>query len=140
MSKTQRSRWKRTVGRDGPHPIDVHVGRRVGQRRRYLGLSQEKLAQALGLTFQQVQKYERGTNRISASKLDEISKALRAPIGWFFADTDIGEPLPQETADDPMASKEALELVKYFNNIPDANARRRLFALAKTLANLPDED
>lgn len=74
------------MGRDaaGAHPIDVHVGRRVRLRRKELGISQQCVADGLGLTFQQVQKYERGANRISASKLYEIGRLLRVPIGWFF--------------------------------------------------------
>src|ERR1700744_379526 len=67
-----------------PNPVDIHVGLQVRLRRKELKISQEKLAEALGLTFQQVQKYERGANRISASKLYEISQALNVPIGWFF--------------------------------------------------------
>lgn len=71
-------------GHDGPDPIDVHVGRRVRLRRKELGLSQERLAEALGLTFQQVQKYERGANRISASTLFKISRIMEAPVSYFF--------------------------------------------------------
>src|SRR5271154_1993055 len=67
-----------------PNPVDLHVGARIRLRRRMQGVSQERLAEALGLTFQQVQKYERGANRVSASKLYEIARALHVPVGWFF--------------------------------------------------------
>ncbi|HMB76303.1 MAG TPA: helix-turn-helix transcriptional regulator, partial [Kiloniellaceae bacterium] len=70
--------------RQGPHPVDIYVGGRVRLRRTYLGYSQEKLGQALGLTFQQIQKYERGLNRISSSKLYELSKLLEVPVAFFF--------------------------------------------------------
>src|SRR5271168_5216569 len=73
---------------DGPHPIDVHVGSRVRLRRNMLGLSQEKLGEAIGLTFQQVQKYERGANRIGASRLMELSGVLDVPVSFFFDETD----------------------------------------------------
>ena len=68
----------------GPNPIDLHVGARIRMRRRLLGVSQERLAEALGLTFQQVQKYERGANRVSASKLYEIARTLQTPVTYFF--------------------------------------------------------
>ncbi len=73
---------------DTPNPIDVHVGQRVRLRRKQLGLSQERLAEALGLTFQQVQKYERGANRVSASKLYEIARELQVPVGFFYQGLD----------------------------------------------------
>lgn len=71
---------------ENPHPVDIYVGQRVRERRKLLGVTQEKLGEALGLTFQQVQKYERGTNRISSSKLYELSQFLGVPIGYFFED------------------------------------------------------
>lgn len=79
--------------KDAPHPIDIHVGGRVKRRRRDQGMSQTELADALGLTFQQVQKYERGANRISASKLYEIAMALNVPVAWFFREL----PAPADT-------------------------------------------
>ena len=78
------SRRRRTVLEDGPRKIDIHVGQRVRQRRVLCGLSQTELANAIGLTFQQLQKYERGMNRISASKLWQISQVLDVPVQWFF--------------------------------------------------------
>ena len=81
-----------------PNPVDLHVGARVRMRRKLLGVSQEKLADALGLTFQQVQKYERGTNRISASKLFEIGRFLQAPVSYFFEDMTGTPPAPNRRA------------------------------------------
>src|SRR5712675_2882260 len=78
----------RTASQGNPNPIDVHVGSRVRLRRTMLGLSQEKLGDAIGLTFQQVQKYERGANRIGASRLHELSRVLDVPVEFFFDDTD----------------------------------------------------
>lgn len=134
---------------DAPSPIDVHVGTRVRLRRTLLGMSQEKLGQAIGLTFQQVQKYERGANRIGASRLYDLSRVLDVPISFFFDD------LPSEidgadgfspsqgfrdeaTGDsNPMAKRETLELVRAYYRIPDPQLRRRLFDLAKALATTP---
>ena len=76
------------IAPDIPHPVDVHVGTRVRLRRTLLGMSQEKLGEAIGLTFQQVQKYERGTNRIGASRLYELSRVLDVPVGFFFEEID----------------------------------------------------
>src|SRR5271155_125722 len=107
---------------DRPHPIDVHVGSRVRLRRNMLGLSQEKLGEAIGLTFQQVQKYERGANRIGASRLMELSRVLDVPVSFFFDETDpvrapaipVGfEETPQEGFEsDPMRKRETLELIE----------------------------
>jgi transcriptional regulator with XRE-family HTH domain len=129
---------------DKPNPIDVHVGSRVRLRRNMLGLSQEKLGEAIGLTFQQVQKYERGANRIGASRLLELSRVLDVPVSFFYDETDpvrapaipTGfEETPQEGFDsDPMHRRETQELVTAYYDIDDAAARRRLFDLAKALA------
>ena len=141
------SRTLRRPGRrksDKPNPIDVHVGSRVRLRRNMLGLSQEKLGEAIGLTFQQVQKYERGANRIGASRLLELSRVLDVPVSFFYDETDpvrapaiptgFGEE-PQEGFDsDPMRRRETLELIDAYYDIDDVAARRRLFDLAKALA------
>jgi|SRR5580658_1878760 transcriptional regulator with XRE-family HTH domain len=129
---------------DRPHPVDVHVGSRVRLRRNMLGLSQEKLGEAIGLTFQQVQKYERGANRIGASRLLELSQVLGVPVAFFYDETDPVhappvpsglEESPQEGFDaDPMRRRETLELVDAYYDIEDAAVRRRLFDLAKALA------
>ena len=132
---------------DTPSPVEVHVGARVRLRRTLLGMSQEKLGSAIGLTFQQVQKYERGANRIGASRLFDLSRVLDVPVSFFFDEmpsasggherhaaaaadhkSDPSEP-------DPMAKRETLELVRAYYRIPDAHLRRRLFDLAKALAN-----
>ncbi len=130
-----------------PNPIDVHVGSRVRLRRTLLGMSQEKLGEAIGLTFQQVQKYERGANRIGASRLFDLSRVLDVPVSFFFDDmADEAEIIPvgQLAADpddrggfepDPMAKRETLELVRAYYRIPDSGVRKRLFELTKAVAN-----
>ena len=84
MAKRKHKRRRRTILRDGPNPVDVHVGKRVRERRVSLGMSQAKLGEYLGLTFQQIQKYEKGTNRISASKLWALSHFFKVSVEWFF--------------------------------------------------------
>jgi len=134
-----------------PNPIDVHVGGRVRLRRTLLGLSQEKLGEAIGLTFQQVQKYERGANRIGASRLFDLSRVLDVPVGYFFEDiTDdvaarsprqirgmVEAPEPYEP--DPMAKRETLELVRAYYKIRDQRVRKRLFEMTKALGSAVDE-
>ncbi len=129
-----------------PNPVDVHVGSRVRLRRTLLGMSQEKLGEAIGLTFQQVQKYERGANRIGASRLWDLSRVLDCPISFFFEEMDEGTAsasprnLSVETPDieqpesDPMAKRETLELVRAYYRIKDYHVRRRIYELAKSLA------
>ena len=142
MKKAQRS----GRGTGVPNPVDVHVGGRVRLRRTLLGMSQEKLGEAIGLTFQQVQKYERGANRIGASRLFDLSRVLDVPVAFFFDDMaedvalrspallgglaeepDIYEP-------DPMAKRETLELVRAYYKITDPQVRKRLFEMTKALA------
>jgi transcriptional regulator with XRE-family HTH domain len=131
-----------------PSPIDVHVGSRVRLRRTLLGMSQEKLGEALGLTFQQVQKYERGVNRIGASRLFDLSRVLDVPIGFFFDDMPAemgGNPNTsrrhggfQEAQDgfedDTLHRRETLELVRAYYRITDPSVRKRVFELIKSLA------
>ncbi len=129
-----------------PNPIDVHVGSRVRLRRTLLGMSQEKLGEAIGLTFQQVQKYERGSNRIGASRLFDLARVLDVPVGFFFDDMsdDVAACSPgqskgtaREAADvgpDPMAKRETLDLVRAYYNIHDASLRKRLLKIIKALA------
>ncbi len=130
---------------DKPNPVDVHVGSRVRLRRTLLGMSQERLGEAIGLTFQQVQKYERGANRIGASRLYDLSRVLDVPVSFFFDDIDpaVVTP-PAESASapdearaepDPMMRRETLELVRAYYRIPDSQIRRRLFDLTKAIAN-----
>ena len=144
-------RGRATAGRLGPHPVDVHVGSRVRQRRTLLGYSQGELGDALGLTFQQVQKYERGANRIGASRLYQISRVLEVPVSFFYDEMPeaITSAAPgsmppglAETPDhfdhDPLAKRETLELVRAYYKITDARVRRRLFELVKAVARAED--
>jgi transcriptional regulator with XRE-family HTH domain len=120
-----------------PHPVDQHVGAQVRLRRRMLGVSQERLADQLGLTFQQVQKYERGHNRISASKLFQIAEALQTDISHFFRGIASGSDAkarPQRDAfSEFLASPEGLELVQLWGQVPP-KARRKLMGLIRVLA------
>ncbi|MEX2200938.1 MAG: helix-turn-helix domain-containing protein [Dongiaceae bacterium] len=130
-----------------PNPVDVHVGNRMRQRRTLLGMSQEKLGESLGLTFQQVQKYERGMNRVSASRLFDLSRVLDVPIAYFFEEMPAGvaskspsrlqgklaEPKPEPMERDPMMKRETLELVRAYYRIPEPSVRKRLFELTKSL-------
>jgi transcriptional regulator with XRE-family HTH domain len=131
-----------------PNPIDVHVGARVRLRRTLLGLSQEKLGEAIGLTFQQVQKYERGANRIGASRLFDLSRVLDVPISYFYEGMDDEirdqspgqlyarneEPAVYEGDTDPLTRRESIQLIRNYYRIPDESARRGLFELASSLA------
>lgn len=122
-----------------PNPVDLHVGGRVRMRRKLLGVSQEQLADSLGLTFQQVQKYERGANRVSASKLYEIAKSLQSSVAYFFeglADTtnegvaEGGEPFVH----DFLMTSEGLELAALFPRISRSKVRRRILELVRSMA------
>ena len=139
----------------GPNPVDLHVGARIRMRRKLLGVSQERLAEQLGLTFQQVQKYERGANRIGASRLWDLSRVLDCSMAFFFEDMDEATAsasprnLSGESRDvtprenDPMTKRETLELVRAYYRITDYHVRRRIYELAKSLAStedLPAED
>jgi len=125
---------------EGPNPIDIHVGQRLRLRRTLLGLSQETLGEAVGITFQQLQKYERGANRISASRLFNLSQVLGVPVTFFFDDLPASESSlvpdePSETQEfESMARRETLELVRAYYRIPEDAVRRRTFELVKTLA------
>ena len=126
-----------------PNPIDIRVGARLRLRRNMLGLSQEKLGELIGLTFQQVQKYERGANRIGASRLHELSRVLDVPISFFFDDTDpvrapamggFAEPPAEVFESDPLRKREMLELAQAYFSIKGRAVRRRLLDLVKALA------
>ena len=128
---------------DRPNPTDVHVGSRVRLRRNMMGLSQEKLGEALGLTFQQVQKYERGANRIGASRLHELSRILDVQVQFFFDTTDpvraapvggFAESAPEGFDSDPLHRRDTVELIAAYYAIDNASVRRRLYDLAKALA------
>ncbi len=122
------------------HPVDAHVGKRVRHRRWMMGMTQQQLGDMVGIKFQQIQKYETGMNRISASRLWDIAKALDVPINYFFEGleseslSDASETEPAVAArGDLLADKEALELVRSYYAIPE-NQRRRLFDLARVLS------
>ena len=115
------------------HPVDVHVGKRVRHRRWMVGMTQQQLADKVGIKFQQIQKYETGMNRISASRLWDISDALGVPISFFFEGLDQSSQIVEEIDGDILADKEALMLVRSYYAIPEAQ-RRRLFDLARVLS------
>jgi transcriptional regulator with XRE-family HTH domain len=132
------------------HPVDVHVGARMRQRRALLGMSQTNLGSAVGLTFQQIQKYERGSNRIGASRLFEFSKVLDVPVSLFFEEMpsnalagrpmsgrgkkDLGEAAtPFEHEKDPLAKRETLELVRAYYKIREPRVRKRIFEMVKAV-------
>ena len=125
-----------------PNPIDKHVGSRVRMRRMMLGMSQEKLGAALGLTFQQVQKYEKGTNRIGASRLMQISETLQVPVAFFYEGapsglaegSGFGEAQSPAYVSDFLATSDGLALVKAFQQIPDSKVRRRIVDLVQAIA------
>ena len=136
------------------NPVDVHVGNRVRLRRTLLGLSQEKLGAAVGLTFQQIQKYERGANRIGASRVYEFSRILDVPVSYFFEEMSdelkthegrlkagLRDHDQDDIERDPLVKRETLELVRAYYRIKGPKVRKRLFELTKSLAGIPvDED
>jgi transcriptional regulator with XRE-family HTH domain len=115
------------------HPVDVHVGKRIRHRRWMIGMTQQQLADQVGIKFQQIQKYETGMNRVSASRLWDIAEAMELPISFFFAGIADGVATEGEVRGDLLADKEALDLVRSFYAIPEAQ-RRRLLELAKVLS------
>lgn len=121
------------------HPVDVHVGKRIRHRRWMVGMTQQQLAEKVGIKFQQIQKYETGMNRVSASRLWDISEALGVPVAFFFDGVDASTPDDLPVAGsvpaDILADKEALELVRSYYSIPE-NQRRRLFELARVLSDV----
>ncbi len=119
------------------HPVDVHVGKRVRHRRWMVGMTQQQLGEAVGIKFQQIQKYETGMNRVSASRLWDIAHAMDVPVSFFFEGLEgEGETLSSHTsaAGDLLADKEALELIRSYYAMPE-NQRRRLFDLARALSD-----
>ncbi len=121
-----------------PNPTDVYVGSRVRMRRKMLGLSQEKLGEKLGITFQQIQKYEKGTNRVGASRLQAMATALEVPVAYFFPDAVAGgaEGMQEEGAAfmmDFLSTTEGLELSRAFVRIRDAKVRRKILELVRAL-------
>ena len=132
-----------------PNPIDVHVGSRVRFRRMLLGMSQEKLAEKLGLTFQQIQKYEKGINRIGASRLFDLAQVLSVPVQFFYEEVPgngaeatpilpqgFAEAGPENSIVEFLKSRDGLELNKAFVRIQDVKARRAIVDLVRSLANV----
>lgn len=119
------------------HPVDVHVGKRVRHRRWLIGMTQQQLAEQVGIKFQQIQKYETGANRISASRLWDIADSLDVPVSFFFEGLDNvdREGDRSDVPADLMGDKEALDLVRSYYAIPE-NQRRRLFELARVLSDV----
>ncbi|SDE61649.1 helix-turn-helix domain-containing protein [Rhodospira trueperi] len=147
-------RRRRAASIDGPDPIDIHVGQRMRLRRTMLGKSQDQMARALGVSFQQVQKYERGTNRISASRLFDVSRFLNVPVSYFFEDltkdavaardeevkvhfTD--DDIEMEDGADPMKRTESLELIQTYWRLPTEVVRSRVLEMLKSLVRSSPE-
>jgi transcriptional regulator with XRE-family HTH domain len=137
-----------TLNKKKPNPIDIHVGSRIRLRRNMLAMSQEKLGEMLGITFQQIQKYEKGTNRVGASRLQAISSHLNVPVAYFFEDApgQDGSPANGFAEDegaayvsDFLSSSEGVQLTRSFLKIKDQKVRRRIIDLVKTLATEDDE-
>lgn len=116
------------------HPVDAHVGKRIRHRRWMVGMTQQQLAEKVGIKFQQIQKYETGMNRVSASRLWDIAATLGVPIAFFFEGLSSGAVQPDAVEGDILADREALELVRSYYSIPE-NQRRRLFELARALSD-----
>jgi transcriptional regulator with XRE-family HTH domain len=139
----------RMASKGFPNPVDVHVGQRIRQRRTLLGMSQQKVAEALGLTFQQVQKYEWGTNRVSSGRLFELARILNIPIPHFFEGMEAGvaDKSPSRlmgvteskmrtyvSEPDPLAKRESIDLVRAYYQIADPRVRKRIYELTKAVA------
>jgi transcriptional regulator with XRE-family HTH domain len=152
MVKNTRGRGRGRTASGAPNPVDIHVGARVRLRRTLLGMSQEKLGEAIGLTFQQVQKYERGANRVGASRLYDLSRVLEVPVSFFFDDMpdeissksvherrEMSES-PDPFDNDPMNRRETLELVRAYYRITDPNQRKKIFELVKSMGALQVAD
>ena len=128
-----------------PHPVDIHVGQRLRLRRTIMGMSQEALGNAIGVTFQQIQKYERGTNRMGSSRLYEFARILNVPVSYFFeeykapsANQPNSEGLSEQEIPafdhEQISSRETMEMMRAYYKIGSASARKRVFELIKTLA------
>ena len=143
--RPKRSDKAAPVTKKSPNPIDRHVGSKVRMRRMLIGMSQEKLGEALGLTFQQVQKYEKGTNRIGASRLHRIANVLGVPIEFFYEGAPQGnltggfaEASSSAYVSDFLSTAEGVQLVKAFLAVKDPKIRRKIVELIKTLAGQED--
>jgi len=137
------------VDENGPNPVDVFVGNKVKSRRMILGLSQEDLAKSIGLTFQQVQKYERGTNRISVSRLVDICKVLKAPVDYFFEGTanmmrpgtrnlalkGMSDGKQEVLEPDTLTKRDVLELVRAYSTIKSPQLKKQILEMARAMSN-----
>lgn len=123
---------------EGPDPVDIHVGTRVRLRRTLLGLSQSALGQKLGLSFQQVQKYERGANRISASMLHHLAGILDVPVSFLFDDLPEGMKHPPSAPEDCLMRRESLDLMRHYYRIPD-DLRRQVYELVRAMGRECEE-
>ncbi len=136
------------ASKKSPNPIDIHVGSRVRLRRMMFGMSQEKLGEHLGITFQQIQKYEKGTNRVGASRLQAIARVLSVPVAFFFEDAPGMAPVAGDQGFGGgenvvvafLSSSEGLALNKAFIRIADPKQRRKVVELVKAMAGGEDED
>jgi transcriptional regulator with XRE-family HTH domain len=140
---------KKTSDDSGPDPVDIHVGSRLRLRRNLIGFSQDQLGKALGLTFQQIQKYERGTNRMGASRLFQVARLLKVPVTYFFEELPLAvaglapgfsdtkqaalEGAPGED-EQVFQRRETLELIRAYYRIADPKHRRKVYELIKTMA------
>ena len=134
---------KSDEGELGPNPVDRHVGLRIRMRRKELGVSQERLAESIGLTFQQVQKYERAANRVSASKLWEMARALSTTVSYFYEGLGdgpdaSGSNLPHEAMQDFLMTPEGIELAAIFPKIAKSRVRRKVLDLVRAMAGEPE--
>ena len=152
-SPTETKKKKSELRSENPDPIDIHVGARLRMRRNLIGLSQEQLGKSLGLTFQQVQKYERGINRMGSSRLFQVAKTLSVPVAYFFEDLPFALNIPQqgfpegESATlektalehqnnyDIMRRRETLELIRAYYRIQDNKQRRKIYELIRSMAD-----
>jgi transcriptional regulator with XRE-family HTH domain len=147
MARRPRKSSGRMASQGFPNPIDVHVGSRIRLRRTLLGISQMALAEAIGLTFQQVQKYEKGANRVSSSRLVDMANALDVSVSYFFEEMTaavqkqtpsalmITKQRPEiDQEEDPLATRETLEFVRAYYKITDPVVRKRVFELTKAIA------
>jgi transcriptional regulator with XRE-family HTH domain len=144
---TKKRATRRKVSVDGPRPVDIHVGGRLRLRRTLLGISQDKLGEAVGLTFQQIQKYERGANRISASRLYEFCGILDVDISYFFDDMaknventrgtfakSMADQVQADLDNNSMTRRETLELVRAYHKISNPAVRKRLYELIHSIS------
>lgn len=146
QSRAASSRDRSVIDDDAPDPVDISVGGRLRQRRTLLGMSQEKLGRAVGLTFQQIQKYERGVNRIGASRLLQLSRVLGVPIAYFFDEvpppkgraTQQSTPANGMLDGDPLARRETMELVRAYYAISNPYVRKRVLDLVRALSRTAD--